>query len=230
MEVDKVDTSVEDNQQNEDEASSEEDGDMRHVLDLDQKRYLVLIIVAIATTIAELGLLTIINLRRVDPESRDSGAFYYVFFRQLYMLMYALLYFPSSYMIEIVGVGKSVTLGMIFCSVSMWTMFLKYFTIAVIFISLSLPFIVNTSTTVSARWFGPKGRNMATGILLLCIFIPVGVEVVMGEGFERSLNLVLPILSTAWTIVCFALIYNRPDFSPTISEEDKSDVRRRFPE
>ena len=96
--------------------------------------------------------------------------------------------------------------------------------------SFSLPFIANASTTISARWYGPKGRNMATGMLLLSIYVPVGVEVVMGEGFEKSLNLILPILSTVWTIVCFALIYNRPDFSPTISEEDKSDMRRRYPE
>ena len=200
------------------------------MLDLDQKRYLVLFIVCIATAIAELGFLTNVNLRRIDKDSRDEGAFYYVFFRQLYMLMYAVLYIPSAYMIEIKGIGKSVTLGMIICSISMWTMFLKEYTFAVLLQSLALPFIVNASTTISGRWFGPKGRNIATGLLLLSIYIPVGIEVVMGEGFELSLNLILPILSTVWTIVCFALIYNRPDFAPTISEEDKSDIRRRFPE
>jgi hypothetical protein len=144
--------------------------------------------------------------------------------------MYAVLYIPSAYMIEIVGIGKSVTLGMILCSVSLWTMFLKYFTFAMFLQSLSFPFIVNASTTLSGRWFGPKGRNVATGLLLLSIYIPVGIEVTMGEGFELSLNLILPIVSTIWTLVCLALIYNRPDFSPTISEEDKSDIRRRFPE
>ena len=67
-------------------------------------------------------------------------------------------------------------------------------------------------------------------MILLCIYIPVGVEVFMGEGFEKSLNLILPILSTVWTIVCFSLIYDRPEIAPTISEEDKVDIRRRFPE
>lgn len=71
------------------------------MLDLDQKRYLVLFIVCIATAIAELGFLTNVNLRRIDQDSRDEGAFYYVFFRQLYMLMYAVLYIPSAYMIEV---------------------------------------------------------------------------------------------------------------------------------
>jgi hypothetical protein len=99
-----------------------------------------------------------------------------------------------------------------------------------ILISFALPFTVNASTTVSSRWYGPKGRNLATGILLLCIFIPVGLEVVLGEGFEHYLKLVLPILSTIWTLLCFGLIYDKPEFSPTLSEEDKTEVKKRFPE
>lgn len=97
-------------------------------------------------------------------------------------------------------------------------------------ISFALPFTVNASTTVSGRWFGPKGRNLATGILLLCIFTPVGIEVVIGEGFENSLKLILPITSTTWTLLCIALIYDKPEFSPTLSEEDKTDVKTRFPD
>lgn len=144
--------------------------------------------------------------------------------------MYAVLYLPSAYMIEVVGVGKSVSLGMLLCTIAMWAMYINYYTMATIFVCCSFPFIVNTSTTISARWFGPKGRNIATGLLLLCIYIPVGVEVVMGEDFENTLKLVLPIVSTVWLLVCVALIYNRPDYSPTFSEEDKADSRRRFPQ
>ncbi len=144
--------------------------------------------------------------------------------------MYAVLYLPSAYMIEIVGVGKSVSLGMLLYTIAMWAMYINYNTMATILISFSFPFIVNTSTTISARWFGPKGRNIATGLLLLSIYIPVGVEVVTGEGYEITLKLVLPIVSTIWLLVCIALIYNRPDFCPTFSEEDKADSRRRFPQ
>ena len=82
MEVDKP-LSQNDEAKSEDNDASQdlEDEDQRHLLFLDQKRYMVLIIVGIATAIMELGLLTIINLRRPDPSSRDKGAFYYVFFR-----------------------------------------------------------------------------------------------------------------------------------------------------
>ena len=86
---------------------------------------MVLLIVCVATAISELGFLTIVNLRRVDLDSRNKGALYYVFFRQIYMLMFGLLYIPSAYMIEIVGVNKSVTLGMLICTISMWAMFLN---------------------------------------------------------------------------------------------------------
>lgn len=174
-------------------------------------------------------MLTIVNLRRVDPNSRDKGALYYVFFRHLFFLMYAVLFIPAAYAIEFVGIGKSVTLSMLLCTIAMWTMFVQYYTLAMFIISFSIPFTINASTTLSARWYGPKGRNLATGILLLCIFIPVGIEVVMGEGFENSLKLVLPILSTVWTLICFSLIYDKPEFSPTLSEEDKTDAKMRFP-
>lgn len=99
-----------------------------------------------------------------------------------------------------------------------------------IFISFALPFTVNASTTISGRWFGPKGRNLATGVLLLCLLTPVGIEVVIAGGFENSLKLILPIFSTIWTLVCFALIYDKPEFSPTLSEEDKTDLKSRFPD
>jgi multisubunit Na+/H+ antiporter MnhB subunit len=63
-------------------------------------------------------------------------------------------------------------------------MYADEFTVAMAIIGFAFPFIHIASTTVSAKWFGPKGRNMATGILLLSRYIPVGVEVVLGTGFE----------------------------------------------
>ena len=230
MEVDKIDGSEQADEVTDTSSEELEDGDKRLLLDLDQKRYLVLIIVSLATVIAELGLLTIINRRRADPDSRNNGAFYYVFFRQMPKLMYAVLYIPSAFIIEKYGVNISVTIGMAFCTLAMWAVFESEFTIAQALISFSMPFIVNCSTTVSARWFGPRGRNMATGILLLSFYLPVAVEVPMGEGFELSLSLILPIISTIWTVVSYALIYNKPDFCPTISEEDKVEIRKRNPD
>jgi hypothetical protein len=199
------------------------------LLSLDQKRHFVLFIAAVAFAIVELGLLVVINFRRLDQDTRNEGSFFYVFFRHYYLLNYFLLYLPSAYLIEIVGVNKSITLGMILCTSGLWFMYAAEYTSAIFLIGISFPFVVNTSTTISGRWYGPKGRNIATGILLLSLFIPVGVEVIMGEGFENSLSLVLPILSTIWTLICFLLIYDRPKFCPTMSEEDKSDLRRRYP-
>jgi hypothetical protein len=56
-----------------------------------------------------------------------------------------------------------------------------------VFISSSFPFIANTITTVSQRWYGPKGRNIATGVMLMSLSLPEGVEVVMNENFEKGL-------------------------------------------
>ena len=184
MTLDRLDKNNE-TEDNRDELSQEiEDEDLRHLLDLDKKRNIVLFIVSVATAVVELGLLTVINLRKTDPDSRNKGSFYYVFFRYFYMLIYVLFYIPASYVIEMQGLNKSLTLGMFFCTVSMWAMYGNEYTIAMSVISFAFPFIMSTFTLVSAKWFGPKGRNIATGILLLSRFIPVGVEVVIGTGFE----------------------------------------------
>lgn len=42
--------------------------------------------------------------------------------------------------------------------------------------SIGMPFIANVATKVSALWFGPKGRNIATTILLLGYFIPQAID------------------------------------------------------
>jgi putative effector of murein hydrolase LrgA (UPF0299 family) len=100
------------------------------------------------------------------------------------MLIYVMFFIPTTYVIEMQGLNKSATFGMFFCTVAMWAMYADEFTVAMAIIGFAFPFIHIASTTVSAKWFGPKGRNMATGILLLSRYIPVGVEVVLGTGFE----------------------------------------------
>jgi hypothetical protein len=81
-------------------------------------------LVCLASLTLELGLLVNINLRRVNDSSRDN-AFFYVFFRHLNLLAFGVLFLPSTYMIEIFGVNRSITLGMIIGSVGMWLTFAK---------------------------------------------------------------------------------------------------------
>lgn len=174
----------------------------------------------------ELGLLVTINFRRESPQSRGEGSFFYVFFRHLNLLAFAVLYLPSAYVIEIMGVNRAVTLALFVGTVGMWCTYAGKFTLGMLFISSSFPFIANAITTVSQRWYGPKGRNIATGVMLVSVSLPEGFEVVMNETFERGLQLPLPIIGTAMILLSLLFIYERPDFSPTMSEEDKIEMKR----
>lgn len=44
--------------------------------------------------------------------------------------------------------------------------------IASVLVGTAMPFILNSLTKMSATWFGPKGRNVATMIILLCFYAP----------------------------------------------------------
>ena len=45
-------------------------------------------------------------------------------------------------------------------------------TIGCVFIGVGTPFVLNTTTKIAGLWFGPKGRNLATMMMLLGYAIP----------------------------------------------------------
>ncbi len=139
---------------------------------LDFNRYIVLAVAWLSIGTLEYGLTENTNYRRVDSSVRNEGAFFYVFFRHLNLLAQFVLYLPSAYIIEIYGVNRSFTLATILGAFGMWMHYIRLFTFAQIMVSCALPFATNCITTISSRWFGPKGRNTATGLLLLAFYLP----------------------------------------------------------
>ena len=79
-------------------------------------------------------------------------------------------------MIETYGVKQSTTIGIILTSIGMWFNYAGLSTIGSVFVSIGMPFVANVATKVSALWFGPKGRNITTTILLLGFFIPQAID------------------------------------------------------
>ena len=185
--------------------------------------------VCLSILLLELGLLVTINLRRPDKESRDDGSFSYVFFRHYNLLAFFLLAFPSSYIIEIQGISRCVTLGLLIGCLGMWFTHNELYTMGMFLISSGIPFVANTITTVSQRWYGPKGRNIATAVMLVSLSLPVGLETMINEKFEKSLEFPLPIITSVMIVISLMFIYERPEFSPTLSEEDKIEMKRTSP-
>lgn len=130
------------------------------------------------------------------------------------------MYLPSAYVTETMGPKVSISLGMLMTTLGMWLNYLDLFTVAVVFVGLGMPFIVNTATKISATWFGPKGRNVATTLLLLGYFVPNTIE----EFIEESLikwSLYISIICSVLTPLCYVFIFEKPDMSPTMSQEEK---------
>jgi|LauGreDrversion4_2_1035121.scaffolds.fasta_scaffold433669_1 hypothetical protein len=119
------------------------------------------------------------------------------------------------------GLNKTVTLAMIMTTVGLWINYLFDLpTVSIVFIGVAMPLLGNSCTKVSALWFGPKARNLTTTILLIAFYIPNSLEEFLEEKILPA-NIYITVFSTILTPLCLLLIYDRPDFSPTMGEEEK---------
>lgn len=77
-------------------------------------------------------------------------------------------------MIERMGIRVSVTFGMLLGTIGMWGMYIwNAESFGSIMVGSAQPFVINTFTKLSASWFGPKGRPIATMFLLISLFLPL---------------------------------------------------------
>ncbi len=104
--------------------------------------------------------------RRFEIEARDEGGFYYTFFRYYNELALCILFPPAVLFIERFGINKSVVLSLLIASIGMFFSVGELYSIAAFIIGSALPILINITTAVSARWFGPKGRALSTMFLI----------------------------------------------------------------
>jgi hypothetical protein len=139
----------------------------------------------------------------------------------------AILYLPSAYAIEMFGINPAITFSMILTTFGLWIAHLDKPTIGSVFVGIATPFVLNTTTKVSGSWFGPKGRNLATMVMLIGFFGPQSIEEFFDKN-ELSKGLFpLACICSALTPLCYLLIYDKPDFSPTMSEEEKLVIKEK---
>jgi hypothetical protein len=112
----------------------------------------------------------------------EMGNFYWAFFYYFFRLTVAVLYLPSAYAIEMFGLNPAITFSMFMTTVGLWLAYVNVPTIGCVFVGIGTPFVLNTTTKVSGSWYGPKGRNIATMVMLLGFYIPQSIE----EFFDKD--------------------------------------------
>lgn len=153
------------------------------------------------------------------------------FLAMTFMIVYVPLSIPISWMIDTLGFRKSVGLGAILMGVfGLLRGFVAHdytwVLICTIGIAMAQPFLLNSITTVAARWFPLSERATAGGLAMVAGFIGIGI----GQGLSPVLMLAYGIptmqiiygLVTAFSVVLF-LIFTReaPPTPPCPPEQEE---------
>jgi sugar phosphate permease len=164
----------------------------------------------------------------------DPSSFFNIdFLAMVYMLVYLVMSFPASYMIDTYGIRVGISIGAVLAGVAglMKGLFADSFT-AVVFAQVGLaiaqPFILNAVTAVSVRWFPLRERGMAAGFSALAQYIGIVIAMLVtpllvgsdpakpgyGTGFETML-LTYGLLTFAVATVTLLLIREKPPTPPS---------------
>jgi hypothetical protein len=92
-----------------------------------------------------------------------------------------LLYLPSVFIIENYGLNRSLQVSISLTTLGLWLAYTNSPTLGIVFISIGMPFVINCTTKVAGAWFGPKGRNIATTIMLLAVYSSMSIGEFLGS-------------------------------------------------
>lgn len=119
----------------------------------------------------------------------------------LFMIVYIPLSIPASWMIDTLGYRKSVSIGAVIMAVFglLRGFFAANYTVVLlttIAIAVSQPFMMNSISTVAAKWFPIEERATASGLALVASFLGIAIGQVLS-----------PVLFLRFGIVNMLLIY-----------------------
>ena len=164
----------------------------------------------------------------------DPSSFFNIdFLAMVYMLVYLVMSFPASYVIDTYGIRVGISIGAVLAGVAglMKGLFADSFTavvVAQVGLAIAQPFILNAVTAVSVRWFPLRERGMAAGFSALAQYIGIVIAMLVtpfmvgsdpakpgyGTGFE-SMLLTYGWLTFAVAVVTLVLLRENPPTPPS---------------
>lgn len=141
------------------------------------------------------------------PITGPAGKFYGVsdlqigFLAMSFMIVYVPLSIPVSWMVDTMGYRKAVSIGAVLMGVFalLRALFAANYTwvlVCTIGIAVAQPFLLNSVSTVAARWFPISERATAAGLAMVAGFIGIALGQVLS-----------PILMLAYGIPAMQMIY-----------------------
>jgi sugar phosphate permease len=161
------------------------------------------------------------------------------FLAMVYMLVFLVMSFPASYVIDTYGIRVGVSIGAALAGVCGLTkgVFADDFQAVVlsqIGLALAQPFVLNAVTALSARWFPLRERGMAAGLSALAQYLGILIAMLVtpflvgsdpsepgyGTGFEGMLS-IYGWLTFGAAVLTLLLLKDRPATPPEVETEEK---------
>lgn len=164
------------------------------------------------------------------------------FLSMIYMFAFLILCIPASYIIDTYGIKIGIGLGSLIAAISALGkgFYAHDFTAVLIFqtgLAVSQPFILNSVTALTVRWFPLNERGTAAGIsalaqylgiIIVMISTPFMIQVTYGAGGEilsvsgiRSMLITYGIITFAAGIAATLLIREKPPTPPSSAEIER---------
>jgi MFS family permease len=151
------------------------------------------------------------------------------FLAMLYMILFLLLSFPASYIIDTYGIKSALRLGAAIAGIAgiSKALFATSFTGVVISqagLAVAQPFILNAVTAVTVRWFPLEERGLAAGLSALAQYIGIIIAMLVtpllvgsnpelasyGAGFEKMLW-IFGVITAISSLSVFILVKEHPE-------------------
>jgi MFS family permease len=163
----------------------------------------------------------------------DSASFFNIdFLAMVYMLVFLVMSFPASYVIDTYGIRVGISIGAVLAGVSglVKGLFADDFSTVIgaqVGLAVAQPFILNAVTALSVRWFPLRERGMAAGLSALAQYLGILVAMLVtpmmvgsdpaepgyGTGFE-SMLMTYGWLTLAVAVVTLVFLRERPPTPP----------------
>ena len=214
-------------------------------------RFIILIVFMLITLVVEIQWLTHAAVARpaevfYKGQFNPDSFFNIDFLAMAYMLIYIIVSFPASYIIDTYGIKKGLSAGAILVGVFSLTkaIFADDFTLVLISqigLAVAQPFILNAVTAVTVRWFPLKERGMAAGMSALAQYLGIIIAMLVtpmlvgsdpsqtgyGQGFEGMLW-IYGIASVLAAVLVLVFIREHPPTSPSGEKYERLSFRKGF--